>query len=337
MTGSLPPRIPFEQLADSKPWHLPEVKGPVINQAEQRQRQKKAEQTRVQHKAEQQSRKRPDSPPVAGEPVVAPAVKPMTAKELEAITRLAEQDGFSKGYQEGSEQGRQEGRQAGYAEGLKAGTEQAKSEQGQWYQAEAQALAGVIESLAAPRQAQQDQLAAVLLELAVAMAEALVADKLNREPHSLWPLVYCALDALPPDAVGVKVWLNANDWQALQDAVPDRLAGVSLAVDADLGRGSCRVESRDSRVDYQLASRLAAFLTELPQTQLAERPLALTPPGLPVQASAGMPPSGALAEVPACLSAKTLIDDLPITSEEASDLDANKLDANDLAPDAWQT
>lgn len=265
MADSKPPgRIPFEAINDAKSWALPMVDGKVANKEEQRKRRTQA----LKRKSEQAQRKTPPEPVESEEvaEVEEATVKPLTARELEEITQAAEQDGFEKGYGEGLEQGKAEGRKAGFSEGLKAGTEQAESEHGQWLKEQGSYLASLCENLLNPVQAQQQELADVVFDLAVGLAKELLAAELRADPAKIIPIIDQAIGALPSAEKNITLALHPDDLEAYQRFAPFPSCADRATADASLERGSCRVKSEHSYVDYSVAARLLDFKTALEAT-----------------------------------------------------------------------
>lgn len=275
MGESTPPgRIPFESINGAKSWALPMVEGKVANKEEQQKRRSQA----LKRKSEQAQRK------VAPEPVQSQeipeleeiTVKPLTARELEEITQAAEQDGFEKGYNEGLEQGKAEGRKSGFSEGLKAGTEQAESEHGQWLKEQGSYLASLCESLLHPVQEQQTALADVVFDLAVGLAKELLTAELKADPSKIVPIIDHAIAALPSAEKNIRLSLHPDDLEAYQRFAPFPGCADCAIADPSLERGSCRIKSEHSYVDYSIAARLLEFksaLDDLPDAEPAPVPV----------------------------------------------------------------
>ncbi|HEY7774788.1 MAG TPA: flagellar assembly protein FliH [Marinagarivorans sp.] len=261
MSAQPPGRIPFEDIAAAKSWLLPEVNGNVINRDEQRKRQTQA----GKNKAQQSRRSAPESP-VHSEDVEPPEpkqVKGITAQQLEEITQAAEQDGFDKGYAEGLEQGKLDGRKAGYSEGLKAGTEQAESEHGQWLKEQGAHMQSLCEALMAPLECQQKELSEAVLDLAMGLARRLLQQELASEPQKIIAIVDRALEALPPVEKNIALYLHPDDAQAYREFAPHTIPPDAVHEDENLERGSCKVKSQHSYLDYSVASRLDEFASAL--------------------------------------------------------------------------
>ena len=261
MTSLPPGRIPFEDIAHAKSWVIPNVKGNPVNSIEQRKRKTKS----LQNQVKQSQRVEPQQP-VTSEDVEAPAGTSnhrLTAQQLEDITLAAEQDGFSKGYEEGVERGKQDGRKAGYSDGLKAGTEQAESEHGQWLREQGEHLQSLCESLMAPLASQQQDLADAVLDLALGLTRHLLDAELALNPRHIVAVVDKALAALPPVEDNIQLVLHHDDQDAFQEYSPKAALIEKIKTDDSLVRGSCKVHSQHSFVDFSVASRLDDFMAAL--------------------------------------------------------------------------
>ena len=278
MNSKPPGRIPFEDVHNAKSWVLPAVNGRLVNGDEQKARKTKASQ----NKARQHQRTEPEKPVISENIDTHKTEKNnrITAQQLEEITLAAEQDGFAKGHSEGLEQGHIEGRKAGYSDGLKAGTEQALSEHGQWLKEQGQYLEQVCQALMAPLAQQQEQLANAALDLAMGLAQHLLDAELTLKPERIAAVVDKALAALPHVDGQIHVFLHPDDVSAFSDFAPNAHQ-YTLQADTGLARGSCRVQSDISYVDYSVAARLHEFTQAL-----RDKPFDLKASELPIVAPA---------------------------------------------------
>lgn len=166
----------------------------------------------------------------------------VTARDLEAITQQAHEEGF--------EQGCEEGRQAGYAAGLDEGRLAARTE----LETQIKQLRQMMACLQEPVAEQEQAIEQALSQLAVDIAAAV----LQREPalsaRELLPVVRAAVRELPVGSRNITVALH-----------PDQLALIrncsewpptwSLRADSAVEPGGCRVLSDHSVVDYTIGLR----------------------------------------------------------------------------------
>ncbi len=188
------------------------------------------------------------------------SVRPPTAAELEAIREAAREEGFQSGYQaghaEGLSQGRREGHAEGYAAGMEQGREEGRAQAYAKHEAELQArlrtLSGLISSLEKPLADQQETLEQTLVQLVLAVCRAVIFRELQLAPEALGQVVHEALAALPADEEW-RVVLHPEDAALLRESGFEPLGQITE--DAGLTRGGCRVQTRNTLVDYTLERR----------------------------------------------------------------------------------
>jgi flagellar assembly protein FliH len=176
----------------------------------------------------------------------------LTARDLEAITQQAHEEGFAHG--------REEGHQAGFADGLAAGRAAAKAE----LTNQIMHLQNVMTTLLEPMREQGAAIEQALSQLAVDIAHAV----LRREPalaaRDLLPIVRSAVRELPVGARNITVLLNPGELELMRDCA-EWPPAWQMQADSRIDAGGCRVHSDSSVVDYTIGLRFR---------QVAERILA---------------------------------------------------------------
>lgn len=172
------------------------------------------------------------------------SVQPLTAEQLAEIEQQARDEGF--------EQGRHEGLQA------------ARNE----VDATMQRLEQVIQQLAEPLQAVEEQVEQELLQLAFAIARQVVRRELQQQPEQVIAVVREALAALPSAAARVTIQLHPEDAQLVREQFApaddeDAQRAWRVVDDLTLQRGDCRIESDTSRIDATVEKRLNSVIAEL--------------------------------------------------------------------------
>ncbi|MBK6286108.1 MAG: flagellar assembly protein FliH [Gammaproteobacteria bacterium] len=178
----------------------------------------------------------------------------ISASELEAIVRDAAEEGREDGYAEGFAKGLQEGHVQGRADGLAAGRGIIEDA--------ATRFATLIDGIQNPLQHQTEKLRAAMLSLATRVARAVIRSELRTQPQSIERVVAEALAALPLGARNVRVFVCAADRELLGQ-FGGEARNWPLDVDDSLEPGDCRVEARDSVIDYSVSARLDAMLAQL--------------------------------------------------------------------------
>lgn len=192
----------------------------------------------------------------------------LTARDLEAITQQAHEEGFAHG--------REEGQQTGYAEGLAAGRVASKTE----LAAQLSHLQQVMAALLEPTQNQAAAIEQALSQLACDIAHAV----LRREPAlaalELLPLVRSAVRELPVGSRNITVLLNPAELELMR-ACSEWPATWQMQADSRIEAGGCRVHCERSVVDYTIGLRFRQvaerILADQAQTDAPEPGLLMEP------------------------------------------------------------
>ena len=155
------------------------------------------------------------------------------------------------------EQARQEGFQAGRAEGYAAGMQEAALE--------ATRLGGIAEAFAGELARADETISQQVLDLSLDFARAILKTALTVQPELILPIVKEAVRYLPGVQKAALLYLHPEDAVLVRDKMGDHLdkLGWLLTDDAELERGSCRVETANNQIDAALSTRwhrLAAAL-----------------------------------------------------------------------------
>jgi len=196
-----------------------------------------------------------------------PELKPLTAEDLEEIRQAGydegfaegKEEGFSQGYQEGREQGLQDGTAQGQAEGKKQGLAEGEA----LIRDQLSQLQALLAQLQQPLAKVDQQVEQALLELALAMAQAVIGVEVTTNPQLILQSLREAVDALPYQAENLIIKLHPADLAVIaQHYSSDELAQRQWQLRAEpaMSRGDCRVETKESSVDRSLKTRLQASL-----------------------------------------------------------------------------
>ncbi|WP_111640536.1 flagellar assembly protein FliH [Marinimicrobium alkaliphilum] len=244
-------RIPAEDAADYRSWHLPLIddNGKVLSSAEKEARDRA--QAKVRQQAEKVEEAELDQGSSAG----------ISAQELGAIVEQAEKEGF--------EQGREAGFEKGQAEGYEAGQQQGLMEMRQQLVAEQQRFAQLAEALLKPLQEQDDDLEKVLVDTLCTLTRSVVQRELQTDSGEIVSLVRHAIDALPAGADNLQITLNPDDLASVEDYAEEHKLEWRFSANADMLPGGCEVRSAISRVDYSAERRLAEVLEQFANKQFS--------------------------------------------------------------------
>lgn len=179
-------------------------------------------------------------PPQVGDavpagPLPATAVEHPTVSDLEALERQA----------------RQEGHALGHAEGTALAQQQARARMAQ--------LDALYASAARPLAALDTATEQELAQLAMVMAQRIVAHELRVAPERIAQIVQQAAAALPSATRELRVRLHPDDVALLRE-LDAAQTHWQLVADATISRGGCLLEAERSRLDARLETRLAALI-----------------------------------------------------------------------------
>lgn len=135
-------------------------------------------------------------------------------------------------------------------------------------------LDAVLELLAAPLRALDDQVEQQLLALALAVGKQLARRELAADPAQIVAILRECLEQLPLAARDVRIHLHPEDAAIVRErlASPAEERAWSLVEDPTLARGGCLVRSDTSQIDARFESRVNAVLASaLGELRLPER------------------------------------------------------------------
>ncbi|WP_413110708.1 flagellar assembly protein FliH [Thaumasiovibrio sp. DFM-14] len=192
---------------------------------------------------------------------------PLTAADLETIRQSAYEEGFAQGqeagYQAGIEKGKPQGLEQGVAEGIEQGLAQGL-EQGQTEIAtQVSHLLSLVDKLAAPMAAVDEQVEQVLVEMVTHLTQELIRVELKTNPDIILRTVRDGIAALPISGRRTTIQVHPDDFQLLNDAYGNE--GLAerdwqLIAEPGLQRGDVTVIAEDSQVDYLLEQRIKELL-----------------------------------------------------------------------------
>jgi len=218
------------------------------------------------------------TPPQPGARLVArlpeeEAIKPLTADDIEQIRQAAfdeglgqgKEEGFSQGYAEGREQGYQDGLQQGQAEGRKTGLAEGEA----LIREQLAQLQQLLEQLQQPLQQIDQRVEQALLDLTIAMAQAVVAIEVQTNPQVILQTLRQAIDALPLKASQIQIRLHPQDLAVIQQHYSAEDLATrqwQLRAEPALQPGDIRIDAGDSSVERTLKHRLQQSLEHFLQS-----------------------------------------------------------------------
>lgn len=215
-------------------WPLPSLnrRGKVIQSA------KRESEARAQELVENVSK--------AGRP------RQLTAEEINKISKQAEEEGFKAGYEEGFSKGEVQGEKKGEAKAWQE--HKAKLEQ------ECARLSAICDRLSEPMQVQDEALEQTLLDLIKHFAGKLIQKEIEQNPEILRSLILKVIQALPAGSKNMSIFLHPDDAALMEKYLKEKNQQWPIQMDDSLTPGGCRVETRESIVDYSIEKRWLSML-----------------------------------------------------------------------------
>ena len=151
------------------------------------------------------------------------------------------------------EQARQEGYDAGHAEGWERGLAEGREEAAR----EITRLRDLADTFSTEVSKADETISQQVLDLSLDFARALLKSSLTINPELVIPIVKEAVRYLPALHQPALLYLNPDDRVLVQEKIGDELAktGWQITNDAQLERGSCRVDTAHNQIDASLPTR----------------------------------------------------------------------------------
>ncbi len=205
-------------------------------------------------------------------------VRPLTAADLSAIREAAREEGFREGreagYQEGLAEGRakghEEGLQTGLAEGRTLGEKQGHEEARKDIDSKLERLEQVMGELLLPIRRHEDELETALVNLTTVLARTVIFRELTIDSTQIHKVVRRALAALPSTAENIRIHINPEDCELVREAAERLEAPASIVEDEDILPGGCKVETRQSLVDFTVEKRFQRTVQKMLDQQMGE-------------------------------------------------------------------
>lgn len=180
-----------------------------------------------------------------------PQVSLPAEEEVAAIFQRAKEDGYAAGLQEGNA--------AGYAEGRQIAEIEVK--------AEVARVQELLSKLDQDLHEMDQRVADSLLELAIALAQKVVAQALKLKPELIIPIVQEAIRNLSNAMQHPRLFLHPEDAKLVLVHLSDQLEQDHLCVreDEQISRGGCRIEASGSEINGSLEMRWQRVLSAIGQ------------------------------------------------------------------------
>lgn len=185
--------------------------------------------------------------------------KHLTAEDITKITKEAEEEGFTAGYQEGFSKGEIQGEIKGRSEGEAKAYQEYKTR----LEDEYNRLQAICDQLSDPLGIQDKALENTLMDMTHHFACQLIQKEIEKNPESLRTLVSKVLQALPAGSNNITIFLHPDDGLLIEKHLEGKNQNWPIQTDESLTRGGCRVETRESIVDFSIEKRWQALLDHI--------------------------------------------------------------------------
>lgn len=179
----------------------------------------------------------------------------VTLSELEAIRERAFEEGFKAGEGAGYESGQNAGDIRGYGEGLERGKVEVDQQ--------LLRLEELLRALDQPLHRQHDQIAKLVTDLSVHIAEAVIKQQASEYKSIIQASVTEAIAMLPKQTGELVVTVNPDDVSALASLAEQHKARWRLEPDAKVALGGCVVSTDNSVIDYCVETRFSDVVKQL--------------------------------------------------------------------------
>lgn len=196
------------------------------------------------------------------------AGEPLPAHVLDEIARLRRQareegraqglaqgreEGFQQGLDEGRAQGTQEGRAQGYEAGMKEALETGRAQT----EAEAQRLAGLLDSCSEALHEVEAETGQALIRLAISISQQVIRSTLAIEPEKILETLHDILHLDGGQDGLLRLRVHPDDLGLIQEHLAGDPAARHWRLQADAGieRGGCLAETALGSIDATLQTR----------------------------------------------------------------------------------
>ncbi|ATE59424.1 flagellar assembly protein FliH [Thauera sinica] len=204
----------------------------------------------------------PDPPPPAEEPAPAP-LQPEPEPEPLAGLQLPTAEDIERMHEDARAAGHAEGHAEGYAAGFEAGREAGQAEGAERVEEAARRLAELAGNLDQALGRLDQEVAEELMALSIEIARQMVHHTLAVHPEAVIDTVRSALLQIPQGHAQIR--LHPDDCELVRQHMGEQLghSGHRIIEDAELLRGSCRIDSPGAQVDATLETRWQRTLETL--------------------------------------------------------------------------
>jgi flagellar assembly protein FliH len=177
------------------------------------------------------------------------------------------QQGYEEGLAQGKRDGQTQGHQDGLAQGMAEGRKLGQVEGQKQYQQAIKPIQALTEQLQQTLNFQISEQKALILQLLQQITTRVFAHELAQKPEHLMRLITESCATLPEPNTRLKIHLNPQDRQRLEQVGFTLDADWTLQDDPKLAVGACRIETSQSVIEASLSQQADECLQHI-ATQL---------------------------------------------------------------------
>lgn len=174
--------------------------------------------------------------------------------------------GHAEGLQLGHQQGLASGQQEGYNTGLTQGIAEGQVKGAQLFKdavAQVSVIQQKVDELSRHKLVSQQ---ALISDLVAQVARQVIRAELTLNPKQVLTLVEEAMQIFADDVEKVRIYLNSNDKQRLEELGISELNGWSLESDDELACGDCYIRSSEKEISVDTEERFEQCMESVRQS-----------------------------------------------------------------------
>lgn len=178
--------------------------------------------------------------------------------------------GFAKGVEEGREKGFTQGVSQGFIEGNLKGRIEAQQIEKAAFQKASRPFSLLIEQMNQALAGHEIRRREELLQLVEKVTHQVIRCELALQPTQILALIDEALAGLPAKPEQLKIYLNPQEFQRIQDIEPEKTLDWGLKADPEMQAGECRIITESAELDIGCKHRLDQCMQGLQANLLPE-------------------------------------------------------------------
>lgn len=193
-----------------------------------------------------------------------------TAEDIEEIQAQAYKEAYDEAFEkarlEGIAQGKEEGFKQGFEEGKAEGFQSGLSEGQKVIDEKSSQFSAIMSTLSNPLEKLDNEVEEELVTLAMLVARQLIRRELKLDPSHVIAAIRQAVEILPVATQKIVVFLHPDDATLVRESLSladEDEQRWKIVEDPMLARGGCKVETKFSRIDASIETRINSVITQV--------------------------------------------------------------------------